>query len=70
MLDTAALNLINVNIDSIEAEGTQKENCNTNVSDAKTPNVKQENHGSKETCTNTDEDLKDTNSLNRSNSIY
>ena len=26
MPDTAALNIINVNIDSIEAEGTQKEN--------------------------------------------
>ena len=27
MPDTAALNIINVNIDSIEAEGTQRENC-------------------------------------------
>ena len=34
MLDTVAFNIINVNIDSIEAEGTQKENCNTNISDA------------------------------------
>ena len=32
MPDTPALNIINVNIDSIEAEDTQKENCNTNIS--------------------------------------
>ena len=35
MPDTAALNIINVNIDSIEAASRQKENCNTNISDAK-----------------------------------
>ena len=62
--DTAALNVINVNIDSIEAEGTQKENCNTNISDAKTSNIKQETHGAKKSCTNTDVDLKNTNSVN------
>ena len=45
MLDTAPLNVINVNIDSIEEEGTQKENCNTNISNAKMSNVKQETHG-------------------------
>ena len=56
--DTAALNIINVNIDSIEAEGTQKENCNTNISDAKMYKVKQEMLGAKESCTNTDEDVK------------
>ena len=64
MLDTAALNIINVNIDSIEAEDTQKENCNTNINDAKTFNIKQETHGAKESCTNTDEDLKNTNNVN------
>ena len=37
--DTAALNIINVNIDSIEVASTQKENCNTNISDAKKPNT-------------------------------
>ena len=58
MLDTAALNIINVNIDSIEAAGTQNENCYTNINDAKTFNIKQETHGAKESCTNTDEDLK------------
>ena len=58
MPDTAALNIINVNNDSVEAEDTQKENCNTNISDAKVSNVKQETHGAKESCTNTDEDLK------------
>ena len=68
MLDTAALNIINVNTDSIEADGTQKENCNTNISDAKTSNVKQETHGAKESCTNTDEDLKNTDNVNGSDS--
>ena len=42
MPDTAALNIINVNIDSIEAVVTQKEKCNTNISDAKTSNIKQD----------------------------
>ena len=64
MPDTAALNIINVNIDSIEAEGTQKENCNTNISDAQTSNVKQETHGAKENCLNTDEDLENINNAN------
>ena len=58
MPDTAALNIINVNIDSIETACTQKQDCNTNMSDAKTSNTKQETHGAKESCTNTDEDLK------------
>ena len=31
MPDTAALNIINVNINSIEAASMQKENCNTNI---------------------------------------
>ena len=35
MPDTVALKIINVNIDSIEAASTQKENYNTNISDAK-----------------------------------
>ena len=65
MPDTAALNIVNVNIDSIEAEGTQKETCNTNVSVAKTANIKQETHGAKKSCTNTDENLKNTNNVNR-----
>ena len=36
----------------------QKENCNTNISDTKISNTKQETHGVKECCTNPDEDLK------------
>ena len=43
---------------------TQRENCNTNISDAKTSNIKQENHGAKENCTNTDEDLKNATNIN------
>ena len=64
MPDTAALNIINVNIDSIEAEGTQRENCNTNISDAKASNAKQETRGAKESCANTDEGLNNTNNIN------
>ena len=68
MPDTAALNTTSVNIDSKEAEGTQKENCNTNISYAKMLNAKQETHGAKESCTNTDEDLKNTKNINGSDS--
>ena len=69
MPDTTALSsLINVNIDSIEAVCTQKENCNTNMSDTKKSNTKQETHGAKESHTNTDEDLKNANNINGSNS--
>ena len=50
MPDRAALNIINVNIDSIEPASTQKENCNTNISDTKKLNTKQETHGVKESC--------------------
>ena len=64
MPDTAALNIINVNIDFIEAEGTKKENCNTDISDTETSSIKQETHEAKESCTNTDEDLKNTNNVN------
>ena len=48
MPDTAGLNIINVNIDSLEAEDTQRENCYTNTDDAKISNAKQENHGAGE----------------------
>ena len=58
MLDTATLNIINVNIDSIEAEDRQRENCNTNIGDTKTSNAKQETRGVGEYCTNTDCSLK------------
>ena len=58
MPDTAVLNIINVNIDSIEAACTHTENCNTNISNAKTSRIKKETHGAKENSTNMDEDLK------------
>ena len=64
MPDTAALNIIDVNIDSIETACMQKENCNTNMSDIKTSNTKQEAHGTKESCRNTDDDLKNANNAN------
>ena len=68
MPDKAALNIINGNIDSIEAASMQKENYSTNISDAKKTNTKKETHGAKESCANTDENLKNTNNANRSNS--
>ena len=68
MPDTVALNIINVNIDSIEAASIWKENCNTNIGDTKKPNIMQETHVAKESCTNADEDLKITNNVNGSNS--
>ena len=69
MLDTAALSIINVNIDSIEAEGTlKKENCNANINYAKMYNVRQEMHGAMKCCTNTNEDVKNTNNTNGSDS--
>ena len=67
MPDTPALNIINVNIDFMEAASTQKENCNTNIGDTKKPNIRQETHVVKETCTNADEDLKITYSVDGSN---
>ena len=38
------------------------------MSDAKTSNTKQETHGAKESCTNTDEDFKNANNINGSDS--
>ena len=61
MPDTAALNIINTNIDSIEAGNTQRENCNTNTDDANISNAKQEPHGARKYCTNTDGIFKNTN---------
>ena len=66
MLDTAALKTINVNIDSIEAASMWKEDCNTNIGDAKKPDTRQEAHVAKESCTNMDEDFKIANNVNRS----
>ena len=34
MPDTAALNIVNINIDSLETEDTQRDNCSTNTDDA------------------------------------
>ena len=67
MPDTATLNIIYVNIHSIEAASTQKENCITNIRDTKNPNTKQETHGVKESCTNTDRDLQNANNVKKSN---
>ena len=56
--DTA---VTNINIDSLEAEDTQRDNCSTNTDDAKIPNAKQEIHGARKHCPNTDGILKSSN---------
>ena len=66
MPDIAALNIIYVNIDSIEAQDTQRENCNTNISNVKMSNAKQETRGPGECCRNTDDSLKKTKNDNGS----
>ena len=53
MPDTATLNIININIDSLEAEDTWRDNCNTNTDDNKISNAKEETHGTGKYCTNT-----------------
>ena len=64
MPDTAVLKIININIDSIQ---TVKEECNTNIGDAKESNTKQEVHVVEESCTNMDADLKIDNNVNGHN---
>ena len=55
MPDTAALQIININTDSIQA---MKEECNTNIHDAKESNTHQEVHGVEKSSTNMEADLK------------
>ena len=66
MPDTAALQIINVNIDSIEAASMWKEECNTNIGDAKESNTRQEAHVAKKSCTNMYEGLKVANNVSGS----
>ena len=61
MPDTAALQIININIDSIQA---MKEECNTNIHSNKESNANQEAHGVEKSCTNTEVDLKVDNNVN------
>ena len=55
MPDTAALKLINVNIDSIQAEVAE---CKTNTGDMRESNIEQEMHVGEKSCANTDADSK------------
>ena len=64
MPDTAPLKVININKDSIQ---TAKEECNTNIGDAKESNTKQEAHVAEESCINMDADLKIDNNVNGHN---
>ena len=50
MSDTAALKIINLNIDSIQAV---KEECNTNIGNARESNTTQKVHMVEKSCTNT-----------------
>ena len=65
MPDTAALKIININIDFIEMASMQKEDCNTNIGDAKEAETRQEAQVAKENFTNMSEVLKVTNNANR-----
>ena len=51
MPNTAAFNIISLNIDTIEAASMEKENCNINIGDANKPNIRQDTHVTKESCT-------------------
>ena len=64
MPDTAALKIININIDSIQAV---KEECNTNVGDIEESNTTQEVPVVDKSCTNTDADSKIDNNGNGHN---
>ena len=61
MPDTAALKIIDINIDSIQAK---KEECNTIISDARELNTKQEVCVAEKSCINTDADSKVNNKVN------
>ena len=64
MPDTAALKIININIDSIQAA---KEECNTNIGDTEESNTTQKAHVVEKSCTNTDADSKVDNNVNGHN---
>ena len=61
MPDTAALKLISINIDFIQAEAAE---CKTNIGDAWESNITQETHTVEKSCTNTDADSKMKHSIN------
>ena len=64
MLDKAALKIININTDSIQAA---KEECNTNIGNAEESNTTQEMPVVEKSCTNTDADSKVDNNVNGHN---
>ena len=62
--DTAALKIININIDSIQAA---KEECNTNIGDTEESNTTREEPVVEKSCTNMDADSKVNNIVNGHN---
>ena len=64
MPDTAALKIININIDSIQAE---EEGCNTNIGNAGESNTTQEVPVAEKSCTNMKADSKVDNNINGHN---
>ena len=66
MPDTDALQIININIDSIDAEGVGNSQWNINTGATQESNTKQETHGPAKCCANTDSISKSTNNSNKS----
>ena len=64
MPDTAALKIININIDSTQAA---KGECNTNIGNAMESNTTQEVHVVEKSCTNMGTDSKADNNVNGHN---
>ena len=65
MPDMAALKIININVDSIQAA---KEECNTNIGDTKESNTTHKVHVVEKSCINMDADSKVNNNVNGHNS--
>ena len=66
MQDTAALKIINIKVDSIQAA---KEDCHTNICDTKESNNTHGVHVMEKNCTNMDADSKVDNNVNGYNNI-
>ena len=64
--DTAALKIININVDFIQAA---KKDCNTNIGNSKESNTTQESHVVEKSCTNMDAASTVDNNVNSHNNI-
>ena len=66
MQDTDELQIININIDSIDAEDVGDSEQNINTGTVQESNTKQETHGTVKCCANTDSNSKSTNNGTKS----